>query len=136
MSHNGRVSIAAGKRVMAEPFCCDIPRIGGGSDAGDPKADFFRQLFSLGDLSPVDIITPVEEGPSHDLFQEYKRRVHHISFQTSDIRRAMTRLKGQGIPFFGYDEYPGGGWKEIFIHPRHACGTLVQIVEIRTAKPR
>jgi methylmalonyl-CoA/ethylmalonyl-CoA epimerase len=41
----------------------------------------------------------------------------------------MAHLEAQGIPFFGYNEYPGSVWKEIFIHPRHAFGVLIQIAE-------
>ena len=45
----------------------------------------------------------------------------------------MAHLEAQGIPFFGYNEYPGGVWKEIFIHPRHAFGVLIQIAEFEAA---
>jgi methylmalonyl-CoA/ethylmalonyl-CoA epimerase len=46
---------------------------------------------------------------------------------------AMAHLEAQGIPFFGYNEYPGGTWKEIFIHPRHALRVLIQIAEFKAA---
>ena len=45
----------------------------------------------------------------------------------------MTHLEGKGIPFFGHNEYPGGIWKEIFIHPRHAFGVLIQIAQFEAA---
>jgi methylmalonyl-CoA/ethylmalonyl-CoA epimerase len=57
--------------------------------------------------------------------------VHHITLQTPDLCKAITRLEERGIPFFGYNEYPGGIWKEIFIHPRHAFGVLIQIAEFK-----
>ena len=59
--------------------------------------------------------------------------VHHITLQTPDLSKAMAHLEDQGIPFFGYNEYPGGVWKEIFIHPRHAFGVLIQIAEFAAA---
>jgi len=101
---------------------------------GDPKAKFFWQIFSLGDLSRLEIISPTGEGSFLDGFLKDKEGgVHHITLQTSDLRKAMTRLEEQGIPFFGYNEYPGGIWKEIFIHPRHAFGVLIQIAEFKAA---
>jgi len=57
--------------------------------------------------------------------------VHHITLQTPDIGKAMGHLEEHGIPFFGCNEYPGGVWKEIFIHPRHAFGVLLQIAEFK-----
>ena len=101
---------------------------------GDPKAKFFWQIFSLGDLSRLEIISPTGEGGFLDGFLKDKEGgVHHITLQTSDLRKAMTHLEEQGIPFFGYNEYPGGIWKEIFIHPRHAFGVLIQIAEFKAA---
>jgi len=41
----------------------------------------------------------------------------------------MKHLEEHGIPFFGHNEYAGAVWKEIFIHPRHAFGVLIQIAE-------
>ncbi|MDQ1330393.1 MAG: methylmalonyl-CoA/ethylmalonyl-CoA epimerase, partial [Thermodesulfobacteriota bacterium] len=59
--------------------------------------------------------------------------VHHITLHTPDLRKAMTHLEEHGIPFFGYNEYPGGIWNEIFIHPRNAFGVLIQIAEFKAA---
>lgn len=35
------------------------------------------------------------------------------------------------VSIFGYDDHPEGIWKEIFIHPRHAIGVLIQIAEFK-----
>ena len=76
------------------------------------------QIFSLGDLSRLEIISPTGEGSFLDGFLKDKEGgVHHITLQTPDLREAMANLDKQGIPFFGYNEYPGGVWKGIFIHP-------------------
>jgi methylmalonyl-CoA/ethylmalonyl-CoA epimerase len=55
--------------------------------------------------------------------------VHHITLQTPDIQQAKAFLEKNGIPYFGDNEYPTSYWKEIFIHPRHAFGVLIQIAE-------
>ena len=101
----------------------------------DPRTKFFWQIFSLGDLSRLEIISPTGAGSFLDGFlKEREGGVHHITLQTPDIRQAMAHLEQQGIAFFGYNEYPGGVWKEIFIHPRHAFGVLIQIAEFKAAE--
>ena len=101
-----------------------------GAKAADPATRFFWQLFSLGDLSRLEIISPTASGSFLDGFLATRESgVHHITLQTPDIHEAMAHLKTNGIPFFGYNEYPEGIWKEIFIHPRHAFGVLIQIAQ-------
>lgn len=126
------VSIAVKDQEKAEHFFRDILGAVAGTGAEDPATKFFWRLFSLGDLSRLEIISPTGEGSFLDGFlQEREAGVHHITLQTPDIGKAMAHLEARGIPFFGYNEYPGGVWKEIFIHPRHAFGVLIQIAEFR-----
>ena len=134
ISRIDHVSIAVRDQKKAECFFREILGAVAGVGMGDPKAKFFWQIFSLGDLSRLEIISPTGEGGFLDGFLKDKEGgVHHITLQTSDLRKAMTHLEEQGIPFFGYNEYPGGIWKEIFIHPRHAFGVLIQIAEFKAA---
>ena len=130
ISRIDHVSIAVKDQKKAEHFFHDILGAIAGAGASDPTTKFFWQLFSLGDLSRLEIISPTGEGSFLDGFLEDREGgVHHITLQTPDIRKAMVHLEAQAIPFFGYNEYPGGVWKEIFIHPRHAFGVLIQIAE-------
>jgi methylmalonyl-CoA/ethylmalonyl-CoA epimerase len=134
ISRIDHVSIAVREQEKAERFFRDILGAVAGAGMEDPKARFFWQLFSLGDLSRLEIISPTGEGSFLDGFLRDKEGgVHHITLQTPDIRKAMSHLEEHGIPFFGYNEYPGGVWKEIFIHPRHAFGVLIQIAEFKPA---
>ncbi len=128
------VSIAVKDQEKAEHFFRDILGAIDGVGAGDPSSKYFWRLFSLGDLSRLEIISPTGEGSFLDGFlKDREGGVHHITLQTTDIRKAMAHLEAQGIPFFGYNEYPGGIWKEIFIHPRHAFGVLIQIAEFEAS---
>ena len=130
ISRIDHVSIAVKDQKKAEHFFRDILGAIAGAGASDPATKFFWQIFSLGDLSRLEIISPTGKGSFLDGFLENREGgVHHITLQTPDLSKAMTHLEDQGIPFFGYNEYPGGVWKEIFIHPRHAFGVLIQIAE-------
>lgn len=132
ISRIDHVSIAVRDQKEAERFFRDILGAEAGAGADDPRTKFFWQIFSLGDLSRLEIISPTGEGSFLDGFlKDREGGVHHITLQTPDIRKAMGHLEGHGIPFFGYNEYPGGVWKEIFIHPRHAFGVLLQIAEFK-----
>ena len=134
ISRIDHVSIAVRDQAKAEHFFRDILGAVPGAGMDDPKTRFFWQLFSLGDLSRLEIISPTGEGSFLDGFlKEREGGVHHITLQTPDLRKAMSHLEEQGISFFGYNEYPGGIWKEIFIHPRHAFGVLIQIAEFTAA---
>jgi methylmalonyl-CoA/ethylmalonyl-CoA epimerase len=134
ISRIDHVSIAVRDQEKAERFFRDILGAVAGAGMDDPQAKFFWQIFSLGDLSRLEIISPTGEGSFLEGFlKDREGGVHHITLQTPDLGKAMTRLEEQGIPFFGHNEYPGGIWKEIFIHPRHAFGVLIQIAEFRAA---
>ena len=134
ISRIDHVSIAVRDRQKAEHFFRDILGSVAGAGAADSKAGFFWRIFSLGDLSRLEIISPTGERSFLDGFlKDRQGGVHHITLQTPDLALAMTHLEAQGIPFFGYNEYPGGVWKEIFIHPRDAFGVLIQIAEFTAA---
>lgn len=59
--------------------------------------------------------------------------VHHLTFKTDDVRAERERLLGLGIELVGVDFE--GGWKEMFIHPRDAHGTVIQIAESEFVQP-
>lgn len=130
ISRIDHVSIAVKDQEKAEHFFRDILGAIAGIGASDPVSKFFWQLFSLGDLSRLEIISPTGKGSFLDGFLENRKGgIHHITLQTPNLRKTMAHLEAQGIPFLGYNEYPVGVWKEIFIHPRNAFGVLIQIAE-------
>lgn len=57
---------------------------------------------------------------------------HHITFKTRDIEAELERLRSLGIEPVAID-FSASSWREMFIHPRDAHGTVVQIAE--TDKP-
>jgi len=100
-----------------------------GARAEDCAMKYRWQIFSLGDMSRFELISPMGEGSFLDGFlSDRQGGVHHITLQTPDINRARQSLEENGIPYFGFKEY-GTLWKELFIHPRDAFGVLVQIAE-------
>ena len=126
------VSIAVRDYEKADRFFRTL--LGGipGAAAEDPVTKYFWQIYSLGDLSRLELIRPTGPGSFLDNFLAGREGgVHHITMQTPDIQQAKAFLEKNGIPYFGYNEYPMSYWKELFIHPRHAFGVLIQIAEFK-----
>lgn len=91
--------------------------------------NYFWQNLHLGDLSRLELLKPTGPGSFLDGFLAKKEGgVHHLTLQTPEIKTAVSVLEKNGIPYFGYHEY-GDYWKELFIHPKHAFGVLIQIAE-------
>ncbi|MDR2862200.1 MAG: VOC family protein [Syntrophobacterales bacterium] len=127
------ISIAVHDRQKAEYFFRSILGAIPGTASIDPFMKYSWEILSLGDLSRVEILCPTSEGSFLDGFLEKREGVHHMTLQTSDIEETKTLLRHHNIPYFGDNEYGDVLWKEIFIHPRHAFGVLIQIAEFHPA---
>jgi len=123
------VSIAVRDGEKARRFFQQLMGAIAGAGAADEKMKYHWQIFSLGDMSRLELIHPTGPGSFLDGFlKEREGGVHHITLQTADIHRAKALLEAHAIPYFGFKEY-GDFWKELFIHPRDAFGVLIQIAE-------
>jgi len=130
ISRIDHISIAVKDYEKARRFFQEILGAVPGAGADNHDEKIFWQIFSLGDLSRLELIYPTEQGGLLDKFLENKKDggVHHLTLETPDIQKAKQILKNQNIPYFGYHEY-GDAWKEIFIHPKDAFGVLIQIAQ-------
>ncbi len=100
-----------------------------GTSSVDPDLKYLAQVFSLGDLTRIELLNPTDKGSFLDNFLAQRQGVHHICLETPDILKVRSVLEERGIPYFGFHAYAGGSWKELFIHPRDAFGILIQIAE-------
>jgi methylmalonyl-CoA/ethylmalonyl-CoA epimerase len=123
------VSIAVRDYEKARHFFQQLMGAIAGAGAADETMKYRWQIFSLGDMSRLELIHPTGQGSYLDSFLKKREGgVHHITLQTADIHRAKSLLSEHAIPYFGFREY-GDFWKELFIHPRDAFGVLIQIAE-------
>ncbi len=130
ISRIDHVSIAVKDYEKALDFFQNILGAVPGTGMKDDEQKYFWQLFSLGDLSRIELMTPTGNGSFLDNFLAKKKTggVHHITMQTPDIQAAMKRLDERNIPYFGFSDL-GETWKEVFIHPKDAFGILIQIAQ-------
>jgi len=85
--------------------------------------------IELGTSCFLELIDPLEEDGFLQRFLESRGEgPHHITIQVNDLERTYRILQERGIPTFGFSE-PFPGWKEMYIHPKNAFGTLIQFAE-------
>ncbi|MCK9273550.1 MAG: VOC family protein [Syntrophales bacterium] len=101
-----------------------------GANEEDTSMKYFWQLFSLGDLSRLELLKMTGEESFLKNFLENKTEggVHHITLETPSIEKIRLTLETHNIPYFGF-RVLGERWKELFIHPKDAFGVLIQIAE-------
>jgi len=96
----------------------------------DINLQYYWEIFKLGDLSRLEIIRSTgKESFLKNFFKKKKGGgVHHLTLQTPDIDKTRKFLDNNNIPYFGFRNI-FNSWKELFIHPKHAFGVLLQIAE-------
>lgn len=111
--------------------------ISGGSP---PRSGFRAMQVRVGrgaEGMTVELLEPA--GVEHNDFLERFLAAngdgpHHMTFKTDDIERELGRLRGLGIHPVGID-FGSTFWQEMFIHPRDAHGTVIQIAQSDVAYP-
>jgi len=85
-------------------------------------------IFGHG-LGRVELICPTVPDSGVARFLEKRGEgLHHICIEVEDIEATMAELKANGAPLLDAAPRPGaGGAKVAFIHPKGACGVLVEL---------
>lgn len=79
--------------------------------------------------SKLEILEPLGENSFlHKFLRERGPGVHHMTFKVSNIEKLAAHLKAQGYRVVG-ENYSNPHWKECFISPLSANGTVVQLAE-------
>jgi methylmalonyl-CoA/ethylmalonyl-CoA epimerase len=59
---------------------------------------------------------------------------HHLTFKVPDLEAALDVMRGRGYEPIGID-LSSDEWKEAFIHPKQACGIVVQLAQASGEMP-
>lgn len=94
-----------------------------------PEQKYRWTTIELGTSCFVELIDPLEkDGFLYRFLEKRGEGPHHLTIQVDDINKTYQTLEERGIPTFGLGE-PFPGWKEMYIHPKNAFGTLIQFAE-------
>ncbi|HLN05688.1 MAG TPA: VOC family protein [Acidimicrobiales bacterium] len=84
--------------------------------------------FSNG--SRIELMEPLEGSHFFDSFFERRGSggLHHVTFKVDSIEQAVEAMKASGYSLTGL-HLEDVAWREVFLHPREAYGTLVQLAQ-------
>jgi len=123
------ISIAVQDLGKAKAFFIEI--LGGRELFAAPviPQKFRWTTIELGTSCFIELIDPLEkDGFVHRFLESRGEGPHHITIQVDDLQKIHRIIEEKGIPTFGLAE-PFPAWKEFYIHPKHAFGTLIQFAE-------
>jgi methylmalonyl-CoA/ethylmalonyl-CoA epimerase len=103
--------------------------LGGEYLMGGDVADTWRwvQLRFPGG-GKVELLEPLGEGFLSRFLEKRGEGLHHITFKTDDIGEAISELEGKGYELVDVN-LDSPHWKEAFLRPSKAHGTLIQIAQ-------
>jgi methylmalonyl-CoA/ethylmalonyl-CoA epimerase len=76
----------------------------------------------------VELLEPLGEGFLTKFLDSRGEGLHHITFKTDDIERAIDHLQGLGFELVDVN-IDNPHWKEAFLRPSKSHGTLIQIAQ-------
>ena len=99
-------------------------------NGGDnPRVKYRALQLAYPDGSKIELMEPLAGSTFFDSFVAGSGwGLHHVTFKVGDIERAISVLEQRGftpVGVFLEDDY----WREAFLHPREAGGTLLQLAQ-------
>jgi methylmalonyl-CoA epimerase len=95
---------------------------------GDADGSWRWVQFRFPGGGKVELLEPLGEGFLTRFLERYGEGLHHVTFKTDDIRGAISELEGRGYELVDVD-LDDPDWKEAFLRPSKAHGTLIQIAQ-------
>ena len=92
--------------------------------------DGMRIVFLEMDHGYFELLEPEEDGPIKRYLDTNGPGMHHVAFETDDIRASLDRARALDVELV--DEEPRqGAWSHTvaFLHPKSTGGVLVEFVE-------
>ena len=77
----------------------------------------------------IEVLEPRgDDGFLHRFLAARGPGIHHVTFKVDDLRRTCDRAEALGYGIVGYND-ANRYWKEAFLHPKDALGTVVQLAQ-------
>lgn len=84
--------------------------------------------------SEIELVQPTtDDSGIAKYLQKRGPGMHHICLEVEDIEAALVELQAKGVQLINESPRLGDcGKKYAFIHPKAACGVLVELYELQT----
>jgi catechol 2,3-dioxygenase-like lactoylglutathione lyase family enzyme len=108
----------------------DAPAVLSGVPAfGEPSGVFRWGVWMFDGGGAIEILEPLgDDGFLHRFLAQRGPGIHHVTFKVPSLDEVCARAEAHGYSIVGRDD-TDPSWKEAFLHPREALGTVVQLVE-------
>ena len=93
-----------------------------------PGGEFTGAMLENGSMR-LELFQPLKPGSFMKFLEERGGGLHHVSFQTDDIRAEMADLKAKGKRLMSEEPMELPGAKVAFVHPSAAENMLIELVE-------
>jgi methylmalonyl-CoA/ethylmalonyl-CoA epimerase len=96
-----------------------------------PREDVRVAFLPLGD-GEIELVQPTKEGTGISKWLgKHGAGMHHMCIQVDDIMAVLARLKACGVELINPEPVQKTeNIRYAFIHPRSACGVLVELYEV------
>lgn len=121
------VAVAVRSIKSALPLFRDA--LGGEYLMGGDIGDTWRWVqFRFPGGGKVELLEPLDEGFLSKFLDRYGEGLHHVTFKTDDIEAAIAQVRDRGYELVDINT-ADERWKEAFLRPSGAHGTLIQIAQ-------
>ena len=115
----------------------DLYRAGFGADVSEPvdlPAQGVTTVFVNLPNTKIELLHPLGEGSPIEKFlnNNPKGGMHHVCYEVTDLKAAIEKLTADGMTVLGDGKPSIGahGLPVVFLHPKDALGTLVELEEV------
>jgi methylmalonyl-CoA/ethylmalonyl-CoA epimerase len=96
----------------------------------NPRVGYRAVQLRYRDGGKVELMEPLAGSTFFDSF--FRRHphggLHHVTFKVPSMALALAELRDRGFAVHA-ESHADPSWHEVFLHPRDAAGTLVQIAQ-------
>lgn len=120
--------LAAGAALYRDAFGADV------SEPKDLPAQGVTTIFVNLPNTKIELLHPLGDGSPVEKFLQNnpKGGIHHVCYEVTDLKAAIEKLSADGMTVLGDGKPSIGahGLPVIFLHPKDALGTLVELEEV------
>jgi len=95
---------------------------------GDANGTWRWVQFRFPGGGKIELLEPLGDGFLTEFLERYGEGLHHITFKTDDIAEAISEVEAKGYELVDVN-LDSPHWKEAFLRPSKAHGTLIQIAQ-------